>query len=178
MWVWPEKLTAYFRPSQKLEERVLVDEILPRLGAEIGADRDVHDGDDERVVRRMREHVAGELELRLVEPAFILAGAARLCRVEAEIVDVVEHEEERVPVEERVIVRAEKALVGLAAVFAVRRVEIEVVVAADVPPRQADRADDRIEARVEREIVEHDVAGGEAESGAASPPAPRSGPRG
>ena len=88
-----------------------------------------------------------------------------LVRVGPEIVDVVEHEEQRLRVEERVVVRPEDALVGLAAVLPVGRLEIEIVVAADVPPRQPDRADDRVVTRVEREIVEHDVAGGEAELG-------------
>ena len=85
----------------------------------------------------MREYVAHKLELALVEPAFVLAPSPNFMRVESEIVDVIEHEEKRLPVEERVIVRAEDALESLAAVFAVRRFEIEIVIAADVPPRQA-----------------------------------------
>ena len=86
-------------------------------------------------------------------------------RIGPKIVDVVEHEEKRLPVEERVIVRAENALESLAAIFAVRRFEIEIVVAADVPPRQPDRPHDRVRTRIEREVVEHDVASGEAELG-------------
>ena len=119
----------------------------------------------ERVVRRMREHVAHELELPLVEPALVLAPSPGLMRVGPKIVDVVEHEEKRLGVEKRVIVRAVDALEGLAAIFAVGRFEIEIVVAADVPPWEPDRTHDRIRARIEREIVEHDVAGGEAELG-------------
>ena len=57
----------------------------------------------------------------------------------AEIVDIVEHQEQRVGIEEGVIVRAEDALERLAAVAAVGRLEIEIVIAADVPPGQADR---------------------------------------
>ena len=125
----------------------------------------VHHDDDERVIGRVGEHVAHELELPLVEPALVLAPSAGFARVGPEIVHVIEHEEERLPIEERVIVRAEDALEGLAAQFAVRRFEIEIVVAADIPPRQPDRAHDRVRARIEREIVEHDVAGGEAEFG-------------
>ncbi len=83
--------------------------------------------------------------------------------IEAEIVDVVEHEEQGLSVEERVVVRAEEALVGLAAVGAVRRLEIEIVIAADAPPGQAGRAEDRVRARIQRQIVEHDVAGVEPE---------------
>ena len=86
---------------------------------------------------RVREHVAHELELALVEPALVLAPSPGLLRVAPKIIDVVEHEEKRLGIEERVIVRAEHALEGLAAIFAVGRFEIEIVVAADVPPRQA-----------------------------------------
>ena len=107
-----------------------------------------------------------ELELRVVEPSLVFASELRLRRVLSEIVDVVEHQEKRPAIEERVIVRAEDALVGFAAVLAARRLEIEVVVAADVPPGQADRADDGVEARIERQVVEHDVAGGQPELGA------------
>ena len=103
------------------------------------------------------------VELPFVEPALVLAAAPGLMRVGPKIVDVVEHQEKRLRIEERVIVRAEDALEGLAAIFAVRRFEIEIVVAADIPPRQPDRAHDRVRARIEREVVEHDVAGGEAE---------------
>ena len=152
-----------FAPLEQPEELILVGEVLVGLVAEIGPDRNMHDDDDERLRRRVRQHAADEFELRLVEPPLVFAGAPRLCRVGTEIVDVVEHEEERLRVEERVVVRTEESLVGLAAVCAVGRLEIEVVVAADVPPRQSDRADDRVEARIEREVVEHDVAGGEPE---------------
>ena len=152
-------------PLEQREERVPVLQILIGLVVEKGADGNVHHNDDERVVRRVREHVAHELELALVKPALVLASSPNLVRVVPKIVDVIKHEEERLPVIERVIVRAEDALEGLATIFAVRRFEIEIVVAADVPPRKADRAHDRVRARIEREIVEHDVAGGEAELG-------------
>src|SRR5580698_5474479 len=82
-------------PFEELKQRLPVDEVLPGLVAERGLDWDVKDDDDERIVRRELEHAAHELELPLVEPALVLARAARLLRVEAEIVDVVEHEEER-----------------------------------------------------------------------------------
>ena len=86
-------------------------------------------------------------------------------RVEAKIIDVIEHEKKRLAIEERVIVRAEDALEGLTAILAVRRLEIEIVVAADIPPRESDRTHDRVRPRIEREVVEHDVAGGEAKLG-------------
>ena len=147
------------------EESVPVLQVLIGFVVEKRVDRNVHHHDDQRVVRRMREHVAHELELALVEPALVLAPSPGFVRVGPKIVDVVEHEKERLRVEERVIVRAEDALEGLAAIFAVGRFEIEIVVAADIPPRQPNRAHDRVRTRIEREIVEHDVAGGEAELG-------------
>ena len=111
----------------------------------------------------MRQHVADEVELRRVDPSFVFARAVRLRLVGAEIVDVVQHQEQRLRIEEGIVVRAEHALVGFAAVASVGGLEVEVVVAADIPPRQADRPDDPVVAVVEREIVEHDVAQREAE---------------
>ena len=87
----------------------------------------------------------------------------RLRLVGSQIIDVVEHQEQGLRIGEGVIGRAEDALVGFAAAPTVRRLEIEIVIAADVPPRQADGADDTVVALVEREIVEHDVAGRDAE---------------
>ena len=113
----------------------------------------------------LREHVAHEFELGRVQPSLVFAGGIRLGLVGAEIVDVVEHQEQRLRIEEGVIVRPEHPLVGLAAAAPVGGLEVEVVIAADVPPGQADRADDRVVAVVERQVVEHDVAGREAEPG-------------
>src|ERR1700733_8153507 len=152
-------------PFEQGEESVPVLQVLVGLVVEKCVDRDVHHDDDERVVRRMREHVAYKLELPLVEPALVLAPSPGLMRVGPKIVDVVEHEEERLPVKERVVIWAVDALEGLAAIFAVGRLEIEIVVAADVPPWEPDRTHDRVRARIERKIVEHDVAGGKTESG-------------
>ena len=61
--------------------------------------------------------------------------------------------------------RPENALEGLAAVAAAGRFEVEVVVAADVVPGNADRPDDPVQTAVHRQVVEHDVAGREAELG-------------
>ena len=152
-------------PFEQGEESVPVLQVLIGLVVEKRVDRDVHHDDDQRVVRRMREHVAHELELPLVEPALVLAPSPNFMRVRPKIIDVVEHEEKRLRIEERVIVRPEDPLEGLAAISAVRRFEIEIVVAADVPPRQPDRAHDRVRTRIERKVVEHDVARGQAELG-------------
>ena len=118
--------------------------------------------DDELVGRRVRRMLRTNSSwARRAAPRICLR--CRLGRIGPEIIDIVEHQEQRLGVEERVIVRPEHALESFAAVAAVGRLEIQVVVAADVPPGQADRADDRIVAAVERKVVEHHVAGGEAE---------------
>jgi hypothetical protein len=124
-----------FAPLEQPEERLLVGQILPGLGAQIRPDRNMQDCDHERLRRRLRQHAADEFELRLVEPPLVFAGAPRLCRIGPEIVDIVEHEEERLRVEERIVARTEDSLVGLAAVCAVGGLEIEIVVAANIPPR-------------------------------------------
>src|ERR1700689_4710367 len=116
----------------------------------------------------MRKHVAHELDLALIEPTFVLAPSPGLVRAGSKIVAVIEHEEKRLRVEECVIVRAEDALEGLAAIFAARGLEIKIVVAADIPPRQPDRAHDRVRTRIEREIVEHAAARSKAKPGVAA----------
>src|ERR1700722_5403337 len=116
-------------PLEQSEESVAILQVLIGFVVEKRVDRNVHRHDDQRVVRRVREYVAHKLELALVEPAFVLPPSPNFMRVESEIVDVVEHQEKRLPVEERVIVRAEHTLESLAAVFAVWRFKIEIVVA-------------------------------------------------
>ncbi len=83
---------------------------------------------------------------------------AGLRRIGPEIVDVVEHQEQHARIGEGVIVRAENAAKGFAAVLAVRRFEIEIVIAADDPPRKPERTEDRVQARIDGQIVEGDVA--------------------
>ena len=123
-----------FAAFEELEERLLVRRVLVGLRPEEGADRNMHDRDDQRVARRLREQVAYEGKLLVVEPALIVA-STRLCRVGAEVVDVVEHEEQRRAIEKGAIVGAIDALERFAAQGAIGRLEIEVVVAADGPPR-------------------------------------------
>ena len=60
-------------PFEQGEERVPVLQVLIGFVVEKRVDGNVHHDDDQRVVRRMREHVAHELELALVEPALVLA---------------------------------------------------------------------------------------------------------
>ncbi len=135
------------------------------LGVDDVDDGDVHDDDDQRLGRRPRQRLFDEFELASVDAAFVEAPAFRPFRIVAEIVDVVEHQEQGFRVEKGVIIGAIDPLERFARQRAVGRLEVEVVIAADVPPRQADGADDAVVATVEREIVEHDVAGGEAEFG-------------
>ena len=52
---------------------------------------------------------------------------------------------------------------------AVRRLVVEIVVAADAVPGQAHRADDAVEAIVERQVVEQQVAQRQAEAGRGAP---------
>ena len=134
-----------------------------RLGVEIIAHRDVHDNHDEFVLRRLGQHVANEFKLRRVEPPLIFARHMRLGGVRSEIVDIVEHQEQRFGIVECVIIGAVDPLERLAAVTSIWRLEIEIVIAADIPPGNAYCADDGVVALIEREIVEHNVAGGEAE---------------
>jgi hypothetical protein len=54
-------------------------------------------------------------------------------------------------------------LKGLARITRVRRFVIEIVIAADVVPRHAELRDDAVEPGIERQVVEHDVAAGDAE---------------
>ncbi len=67
-----------------------------------------------------------------------------------------------------VVGRAEHALERFARAPGVGRLEVEVVVAADAPPRQADAPDDAVEAAVHRQVVEQEIAGRDAEGGGAA----------
>ena len=125
----------------------------------------MHRRNDQFVGRRFLEHVGDERQLPLADAAFVKAGRIRPRRVGAEIVDIVEHQKQRAAIFERVGGRAERPLEGLARIARVRRLEIEIVIAADIVPRHADLTDDAVEPRIERQIVEHDVAAGDAESG-------------
>ena len=79
--------------------------------------------------------------------------------------DVVEQHEHGLGIAERESVRPELALPSLARVVPVGRLEIEVVVAPDIVPGQADRPDEAVVAVIERQVVEHEVADRDAEAG-------------
>src|ERR1700735_1491397 len=151
-------------PFEQGEESIPILQVLIGFAVEKRVDRNVHHHDDQRVIGRMREHVAHELELALVKPALVLAPSPWLVGIWSKIVDVIEHEKERLRVEERIVIWTKDALEGLPAVFPIMGLEIEIVIAADIPPRQPNRAHDRVRTWIEREVVEHDVARGEAEA--------------
>src|SRR6185437_12690337 len=105
-------------PFEQGEERLPILQVLIGLVVEKGADGNVHHYEDERVVGRMREHVADERELLFVKPALVPAPSPGFMRIEPEIIDVVEHQEQRLRVEEGVIAGPVDSLEGLAAVLA------------------------------------------------------------
>ena len=135
------------------------------VGIEIGLQRDVQNKDDQLVVRDVGQHIADEDQLVGVEFADVGRGTGRPFRVRTEVFHVVEHDEDGIGIAEGVVRRTEDALEGLAAVAAAGRLEVEIVVAADVVPGNADRSDDPVQPIVHRQVVEHDVAGREAELG-------------
>src|SRR6476619_1461878 len=67
-----DRVAASFEQGK---ERVAILEVLIGLVVEERVDGNVHHDGDERVVRRVREHIAHELELSLVEPALVLAAS-------------------------------------------------------------------------------------------------------
>ncbi len=153
-------------PGEQPEQVGAVGEIDVRpLGIEVVLQRDVQHHDDQRVVRHVGEEVAHEGELVGVEPAHVGGRVLGPVWVGPEIGHVVEHQEHGFGVGERIGGRAEHALVGFAAVTAVGRLEIEVVVAADVVPGDTDRADDPVQPVVHGQVVVHDVAGRQSEPG-------------
>ena len=136
-----------------------------RLRINIGPQRDVHGDNHQLVDRRFLEHVSNEGTLALTYPALVLAVASRPRPVGAKVFDVVEHKKQGAAVLERVMGWAEHPLEGLARIARARRLEVEIMVAGDVPPRHADLADDAVLPGIERQVVEHDVAGRHAERG-------------
>ena len=137
------------------------------LGIEIGAQRDVHREDQQRLRRRHRQQVAHEGELVVREAADVGAVlVAGLAAAGAEIIDVVEHDEQRAAVRMRVVRSAEHALPGVARAGGIGGLVVEVVIAADRPPRHADAPDHAVEAGIDGEVVEGEVAQRHAEGGA------------
>ncbi len=75
---------------------------------EIIAQRNVHGGDDQRFRWIVLQHIGDERQLPFADAAFERAAAARFCRIEAEIIDVVEHQEHGAAVFEGVGGRARR----------------------------------------------------------------------
>ena len=127
----------------------------------VGVQRDMHREHDQVVPGISARRFFRKARLRSPTRAPIGVGADRHRRPKP--LDVVEHHEPRPPMPERVGRRTENPLPGLAAVTGVRGLHVEVVIARQAVPGQADPADDPVGAAVERQIVEQHVASGQPE---------------
>src|SRR5262245_56267202 len=88
--------------------------------------------------------LATNASCRSPKKAPVFAGAVRFRRICAEVVDVVEHQKKRVAIFKSIIIRAKNPLKGIAAVTGARRLEIQIVVAGNVPPGKPDLSDDPV----------------------------------
>ena len=136
-------------------------------GVLIVAKRNVHGQNDELLRRHIGQDVAHELQLLLADPAAV-APAVGHAGVVAEVVDVIEQDERRARVLKCVVARPEHALPGLARGAVVAGFRVDVVVAGAVMPGDAGSAQNLQVTRIERQVVEHDVAVIDAERCAAS----------
>ena len=165
MWVWPGE-AQYRAVAQKVQQALAIHHVLARIvWVEVGVERDMHRDDHEAILGRLRQHVGHEGELAFADAPFVAPYPIARPRCGAEIMDGVQHQEQRLAVVEGVVRRSVDPLEGLAAVACVGRLEIEIVIAADMEPGNADAPHDAVRAAVEREIVEQDVARGHAEGG-------------
>ena len=123
----------------------------------------MHESGDEARALRLFEDIADKLKLALAKKTSVFAPAARLFGIGAMVIHIIEHQEKRLAIFEGVIIGAKHALIRLAAVAGARRFEVQIMVAADIPPRKADLANDPVVAPIERKIIEHDVPRGDPE---------------
>ncbi len=135
------------------------------FGPLLGAQRDVVRDHDQVVARHVGQHIADEGQLVRPEMAAVLAEAVGAPGVGPQVFDVIQHEERHAGILERAVASAEHALERLARVGVVRGLQIHVVVARAVIPGQPDGADDAVEPIVIGQVVEHQVAMGDAERG-------------
>ena len=144
--------------GQKREQRGAIHGVAGRVfGIEIGAQRNMHGGHHQPLRRRLSEHIGHEGELPLAEAAGVIAIVAGLARVRAEVIDIVEHQEQGAAMLEGVIARAVGLLECLARIFPARRVQVQVMIANQIVPGHADLPDDAVVALVEGEVIGHDV---------------------
>ena len=118
---------------------------------------DVHAQDDELVDGYMFEVVAEPGELLVSEFAGVATFFAAI------VFDVVKDHKVDWAEVETVVTGAVNALPGFRAQIVVGGIEIEVVIAEDVVPREADIGDGLIERLIKLKIVEHDVAEADSE---------------
>src|SRR5262245_14113162 len=118
------------------------------FGVEIRAERDVHADHDQFVLRRLLEEVRYEGQLTLPDLAFVFATTTGSARIWSQIRHVIKHDEQRIAVVEGVIGCPKDPLETLARIVPIRGLEIKIVIAADVPPWDADLANDAIVAAI------------------------------
>ena len=137
-----------------------------RVIVDITFQRNMHASHDELVFGSLLQDILHEGELPRPKLSDVFAAAiGRAARIRSQIGDVVEHEEENIAMMEGVVGRAENPFEGFAGIGAVLGLEVQIVIAADVPPRKPDLPDDAIVAAIHRKIVEQDVAGRNSEGG-------------
>src|SRR5215475_9623235 len=133
------------------------------FGVEIRAQRDVHADHDQFVLRRVFEEVRHEGKLTLSDLALVFAATTGSARIGSQIRYVIKHDKQRIAVVEGIMRRPKDPLESLARIVPIKGLEIEIVIAADVPPWDADLANDAIVATIHCEIIEQDVASRNAE---------------
>src|ERR1700730_11393092 len=139
-----------FGPVCGIERRV--------VRIEIVSQRNVHDRHDEARAWSLPQRIGGKSELPFAENASVFTRAARFGRVGAEILDVVQHEKKRIAIFEGIIIGPEHTLERLAAVARIGCLEVQIMVAANIPPGKPDLPDDPVVPAIERKIVEHYVS--------------------
>ena len=126
----------------------------------------MHASHNEAVFGGFLQDVFDEGELPISElPDIFPAAIGWAAGVGAKIGNVIEHQEERIAIVEGIVGCAEDQFEGFAGIGAVFGLEVQIVIAANIPPRKPDLSDDAIVAAVHRKIVEQDIAGRNPEGG-------------
>ncbi len=135
---------AQHLPSrQQVEERGAIDgRAVGIVRRGVGEQRDVHGEHDQVVPWNLGQKIAQKGQAALADVAAIGVSSDRHRRTQP--LDVVEHHEPGPPVAERVGRRTEDPLPGLAAIAGVRSLHVEVVIAREAVPGQADLPDDAV----------------------------------
>ena len=133
------------------------------IGVVEADERDMGVQHDQLVFGHMRQIVFQPLQLPLADHPVIggLGGKiAEGIRVDAvaRVADIVQHDEMHLPDIEGIVFRPPFAAERIKGISVARGIEVEVVIARDKVLRHATHGDDLLEARVEREIIAHDIA--------------------